>query len=122
MNNNPQQANYYNKLWSVQNLKSIVYAFCKGFADSLKFWDIFFLDSMEQNRQYDRLVEKNVKKERLLNRGDSPGPSENLAKKRALEKRSGKNAGSSKDQGDDQFIIQCQWKGWRSQGRVMAVI
>ena len=104
MNNNPQQANYYNKLWSVQNLKSIIYAFCKGFADSLKFWDIFFLDSMEQNRQYDRLVEKNVKKERLLNRGDSPGPSENLAKKRALEKRSGKNAGSSKDQGEPKIM------------------
>jgi len=107
MSNNPQQANYYNKLWSVQNLKSIIYAFCKGFADSLKFTDIFFLDAMDQNRQYDRLVEKNVKKERLLNRGDSPGPSsENLAKKRALDKRSGKGGAQSKggDQGEPKIM------------------
>lgn len=71
-------------------MKSVLYAFCKGFADSLKFSDIFFLDSMEQNRNIEKLLEKDVKKERLLHRGDSPGPSmDNLAKKRALEKRSG---------------------------------
>jgi len=83
------QANYYNKLWSLQNFKSVIYAFCKGFADSLKFSDIFFLDSMDQTRQVEKLMEKDQRKERLLHRGESPGPSsDNLAKKRALEKRS----------------------------------
>jgi len=85
------QAQYYNKLWSWQNFRSIVYSFCKGFADSLKFSDIFFLDSMEQARQQERLAEKDMMKDRLLHRGESPGPSmDNLAKKRALEKRSGR--------------------------------
>jgi len=77
------QANYYNKLWSLQNFKSVIYAFCKGFADSLKFSDIFFLDSMDQAKHVEKLMEKDQRKERLLHRGDSPGPSssDNLAKK-----------------------------------------
>jgi len=83
--NNAQQAQYYNKLWSVQNLKSGLYAFCRGFADSLKFRDIFVLDSVDESKNY--INEKNVKKERLLNRGESPAPNDNLAKKRALDKR-----------------------------------
>ena len=78
------QANYYNKLWSLQNFKSVIYAFCKGFADSLKFSDIFFLDSMDQQKNLEKQIEKDQRKERLLHhRGDSPGPSsDNLAKKR----------------------------------------
>jgi len=83
--NSSAQAQYYNKLWSVQNLKSGLYAFCRGFADSLKFSDIFVLDSVDESKNY--INEKNVKKERLLNRGDSPAPTDNSAKKRALEKR-----------------------------------
>jgi len=79
--NNAQQAQYYNKLWSVQNLKSGLYAFCRGFADSLKFRDIFVLDSVDESKNY--INEKNVKKERLLNRGESPAPNDNLAKKRS---------------------------------------
>ena len=58
--NNAQQAQYYNKLWSVQNLKSGLYAFCRGFADSLKFRDIFVLDSVDESKNY--INEKNVKK------------------------------------------------------------
>ena len=78
------QANYYNKLWSLQNFKSVIYAFCKGFADSLKFSDIFFLDSMDQQKNLEKQIEKDQRKERLLHhRGESPGPSsDNLAKKR----------------------------------------
>ncbi len=73
-------------------MKSVLYAFCKGLADSLKFTDIFHLDSIEQTRQYEKLMEKDLKKDRLLHRrSESPSPSssDNLAKKRALEKRAG---------------------------------
>ena len=72
-------------------MKSVLYAFCKGFADSLKFSDIFFLDSMEQAKNYEKMVEKDVKKDRLLRRENSPSP-DNLAKKRALEKRANKGS------------------------------
>ena len=58
--NSSAQAQYYNKLWSVQNLKSGLYAFCRGFADSLKFSDIFVLDSVDESKNY--INEKNVKK------------------------------------------------------------
>ena len=54
------QAQYINKLWSVQNLKSGLYAFCRGFTDSLKFRDIFVLDSVDESKNY--INEKNVKK------------------------------------------------------------
>lgn len=69
-------------------MKSVLWAFCKGLADSLKFSDIFFLDSVAENRANERLAERSVQKERLLNRGESPSPTnDNLAKRRALEKR-----------------------------------
>jgi len=101
------QANYYNKLWSLQNFKSVIYAFCKGFADSLKFSDIFFLDSMDQARHVEKLMEKDQRKERLLHRGDSPGPSsDNLAKKRALEKRSGKVSSNNRNEVKETKIME----------------
>lgn len=101
------QANYYNKLWSLQNFKSAIYAFCKGFADSLKFSDIFFLDSMDQARHVEKLIEKDQRKERLLHRGDSPGPSsDNLAKKRALEKRSGKVSSNNRNEAKETKIME----------------
>jgi len=102
------QANYYNKLWSLQNFKSVIYAFCKGFADSLKFSDIFFLDSMDQQKNLEKQIEKDQRKERLLHhRGDSPGPSsDNLAKKRALEKRSGKVSSNSNKEPERNLIME----------------
>lgn len=100
-------ANYYNQLWSMRNMKSVLYAFCKGLADSLKFSDIFFLDSVDENRSAERLAEKSVKKERLLNRGDSPAPmgDENLAKRRAIEKRTKQASGLSSHGGPGEAKI-----------------
>ncbi len=97
--------NQINQTWSWQNLKSILYAFCKGLADSIKFSDIFFLDSVAESRNVEKLAERDVKKDRLLNR-DSPAPPdmERLAKRRALEKRSNANKTSANNPSETKIM------------------
>ena len=73
--------------FSFANLKCVLWSFCRGLTDSLKFRDVFVLDSRSEQERVEKLVRNNYKKEFLLNRESPSLELENLAKRRAVERR-----------------------------------
>ena len=74
-----------------EQILQILWSFCLGLADSLRgAVDLFLLDSAAVRHKEKKMVQRDLKKEVLLNR-DSPARDivgmENFAKKRALERR-----------------------------------
>ncbi len=75
-----------------EQLVQILWSFCLGLADSLRgAVDLFLLDSAVARKREHKMVQRDLKKEVLLNRGDRESPAresmETFAKKRALERR-----------------------------------
>jgi hypothetical protein len=73
--------------FSLANLKCVLWSFCRGLTDSLKFRDVFILDDKTEKDRADKLMQNNFKKEFLLNRESPSRELENLAKRRAVERR-----------------------------------
>ena len=74
-----------------EQILQILWSFCLGLADSLRgAVDLFLLDSAAVRNKEKKMVQRDLKKEVLLNR-DSPARDivgmDNFAKKRALERR-----------------------------------
>lgn len=77
-----------------QNLSNLVkarngvWAFCKGFADSLRgAVELFFLDYRASQQREKKLVQRDIDRELILNRESPSREIQNIAKKRALERR-----------------------------------
>eukprot|EP00091_Calanus_sinicus_P024754 TRINITY_DN9069_c0_g1_i1.p2 TRINITY_DN9069_c0_g1~~TRINITY_DN9069_c0_g1_i1.p2 ORF type:complete len:103 (+),score=45.96 TRINITY_DN9069_c0_g1_i1:180-488(+) len=67
-----------NRLWS----------FSKGFADSLRgAIELFFLDYRRAQQREQKLQQRDIDKELLLNRNSPVREIQNIAKRRALERR-----------------------------------
>ena len=73
--------------FSLANLKCVLWSFCRGLTDSLKFRDVFVLDDRSEKERVDKLMQNNFKKEFLLNRESPSRELESLAKRRAVERR-----------------------------------
>ena len=73
--------------FSLANLKCVLWSFCRGLTDSLKFRDVFILDERSDQDRADKLMQNNFKKEFLLNRESPSRELESLAKRRAVERR-----------------------------------
>ena len=74
-----------------EQILQILWSFCLGLADSLRgAVDLFLLDSAVVRNKEKKMIQRDLKKEVLLNR-DSPARDivdmDNFAKKRALERR-----------------------------------
>lgn len=83
------------RLFTLDNIRGILWAFSRGFADSFRgAVEIFLLDSRADKRKENRLMQRDIQKEMLLmSRGGAAGREspareiESLAKKRAVERR-----------------------------------
>ena len=73
--------------FSFANLKCVLWSFCRGLTDSLKFRDVFVLDERTDQDRVDKMMQTNYKKEFLLNRESPSRELESLAKRRAVERR-----------------------------------
>jgi len=72
----------------LDKVRSWIWAFCKGFADSLRgATELFFLDYRASQQKEKKLVQRDIDRELLLNRESPAREIQNLAKKRALERR-----------------------------------
>merc|ERR1711874_136772 len=71
-----------------QILRNGVYSFSKGFADSLRgAIELFFLDYKRAQQREQKLQQRDIDKELLLNRNSPVREIQNIAKRRALERR-----------------------------------
>lgn len=73
--------------FSFANLKCVLWSFCRGLTDSLKFQDVFVLDDRTDQDRVEKIIQNNYKKEFLLNRESPNRELESLAKRRAVERR-----------------------------------
>lgn len=81
----PQRRPTYSTLDKVRNG---TWAFCKGFADSLRgAVELFFLDYRASQQREQKLVQRDIDRELILNRESPSREIQNIAKKRALERR-----------------------------------
>ena len=71
-----------------QILRNGVYSFSKGFADSLRgAIELFFLDYRRAQQREQKLQQRDIDRELLLNRNSPVREIQNIAKRRALERR-----------------------------------
>merc|ERR1711990_633488 len=71
-----------------QILRNGVYSFSKGFADSLRgAIELFFLDYKRAQQREQKLQQRDIDRELLLNRNSPVREIQNIAKRRALERR-----------------------------------
>jgi hypothetical protein len=77
--------------FSFANMKCVIWSFCRGLTDSLKFRDVFVLDERTEQDRVDKMLQTNYKKEFLLNRESPSRELESLAKRRAVERREQRN-------------------------------
>ena len=71
-----------------QILRNGIYSFSKGFADSLRgAIELFFLDYKRAQQREQKLQQRDIDRELLLNRNSPVREIQNIAKRRALERR-----------------------------------
>ena len=76
------------ELSTFQILRNGVYSFSKGFADSLRgAIELFFLDYKRAQQREQKLQQRDIDRELLLNRNSPVREIQNIAKRRALERR-----------------------------------
>merc|ERR1719244_1902847 len=76
------------KLTTLQVVKNGLWAFTKGFADSLRgAVDLFLLDYRRIKQKEHKLNQREIDRELLLNRDSPAREAVNIAKKRAMERR-----------------------------------
>jgi len=73
---------------TLDKVKNCAWAFCKGFADALRGGiELFFLDYRASQQREKALVQRDIDRELLLNRESPAREVENIAKRRAMERR-----------------------------------
>ena len=76
------------ELSTFQILRNGLYSFSKGFADSLRgAIELFFLDYKRAQQREQKLQQRDIDRELLLNRNSPVREIQNIAKRRALERR-----------------------------------